>query len=133
MGETSGCVEHIKCIGSISRPLCGNHKGPKEYDGHHLNSWSSGSSAIWRIICDRSLETDQQTTTTSRQTSDVSYDPSILKALQHGTWMDEEGFKQACINVKKNLRHPTAFLRYMGSRLHAETGGRKVYAGKVSE
>jgi len=33
----------------------------------------------------------------------------------------------------KKGRHPPAFLRYMGSRLHAETGCRKVYAGEVSE
>jgi len=30
-------------------------------------------------------------------------------------------------------RHPPAFLRYMGSRLHAETGCRKAYVGEVSE
>jgi len=34
---------------------------------------------------------------------------------------------------EKKRRHPPAFLRYMGSRLHAETGCRKVYAGEVSE
>ena len=33
----------------------------------------------------------------------------------------------------KKGRHPTASLRYMGSRLHVETGWRKVYAGEVSE
>jgi len=33
----------------------------------------------------------------------------------------------------KKRRHPPAFLRYMGSRLHAETGCRKIYAWKVSE
>ena len=34
---------------------------------------------------------------------DVSYDPSMVTALQHGTWMDEEGpgFKKACITKKK--------------------------------
>jgi len=30
-------------------------------------------------------------------------------------------------------RHLPAFLRHMGSRFHAETGCRKVYAGKVFE
>ena len=34
---------------------------------------------------------------------------------------------------EKKGRHPTASLRYMGSRLHAETGCRKVYAGEVTE
>ena len=28
---------------------------------------------------------------------DVSYDPSMVTALQHGTWMDEEGFKKTDI------------------------------------
>jgi len=39
----------------------------------------------------------------SKQTRrvDVSYDPSMVTALQHGTWMDEEGFKRTCIREKK--------------------------------
>jgi len=28
---------------------------------------------------------------------DLSYDPSMVKALQHGTWTDEERFKKICI------------------------------------
>ena len=36
-----------------------------------------------------------------RRRVDVSYDPSIVTALQHGTWMDEEGFKKTCIKEKK--------------------------------
>jgi len=32
---------------------------------------------------------------------DVSYDPSMVTALQHGKWMDEEGFKKTCITEKK--------------------------------
>ena len=73
-------------------------------------------------------------TNKQRRRVDVSYDPSMVTALQHGKWMDEEGFKKTCIRKKeKKGRHPPAFLRYMGSRLHAETGCRKVYAGEVSE
>ena len=59
----------------------------------------------------------------SKVYTDVSYDPSLVSAVQHGTWMDEEGFKKTCIKEK----------RKRGSRLHAETGCRKVYAGEVSE
>jgi len=33
----------------------------------------------------------------------------------------------------KKERHPPASVRYMGSRLHAETGCRKVYAREVFE
>jgi len=76
---------------------------------------------------------------------DISYDPSMVTALQHGTWMDEERLysmvhgwmrrvsKRLIKEKEKKGRHPPAFLRYMGSRLHAETGCRKVYAGEVSE
>jgi len=36
-----------------------------------------------------------------RRRVDVSYDPSMVTALQHGVWMDEEGFKKTCIKEKK--------------------------------
>jgi len=36
-----------------------------------------------------------------RQRVDVSYDPSLVSALQKGTWMDEEGIKKTCIREKK--------------------------------
>ena len=34
---------------------------------------------------------------------DVSYDPSMVTALQHGTWMDEESFKKTCIQEKEKV------------------------------
>jgi len=36
-----------------------------------------------------------------RRRVDVSYDPSMVTALQHGTWLDEEDFKKTCIREKK--------------------------------
>ena len=36
-----------------------------------------------------------------RRRVDVSYDPSLVTALQHGTWMDKEGFKKTCIKEKE--------------------------------
>ena len=36
-----------------------------------------------------------------RRRVDVSYDPSMVTAQQHGTWMDEEGFKKTCIKDKE--------------------------------
>ena len=36
-----------------------------------------------------------------RRRVDVSYGPSMVMALQHGTRMDEEGFKKTCITEKK--------------------------------
>jgi len=64
---------------------------------------------------------------------DVSYDPSMVTALQHGTWMNEKSFRKTCIKEKEKGRRPRASLRYMGSGLHAETGCRKVYVGEVFE
>jgi len=81
------------------------------------------------VSCDRSLEKISQL----RRRVDVSYDPSMATALQHGTWMDEEVQKDLHQGQEKKGRHPPASLRYMGSRLHAETGCRKIYAGEVFE
>jgi len=36
-----------------------------------------------------------------RRRVNVSYDARMVTALQHGTWMDEEGFKETCIREKK--------------------------------
>ena len=36
-----------------------------------------------------------------RKRVNVRYDPSMVTALQYGTWMDEEGFKKTCIREKK--------------------------------
>jgi len=36
-----------------------------------------------------------------RRRVDLSYDPSMVTAVQHGTWMDEEGFKKTCTKEKK--------------------------------
>ena len=57
--------------------------------------------------CDRSLETKQKTKT-SIQLS-VSYDPSMVTALQRETWMDAEGFKKTCIKENRKrggIRQP---------------------------
>jgi len=34
----------------------------------------------------------------------VSYDPSMVTALQHGTWMDQKGFNKTCIKEKEQRR-----------------------------
>ena len=59
-----------------------------------------------------------------------------MAALRHGTWIDEESFKKTCIKDKETrggTHLAPAFLQHMGSRLYAETGYRKVYAGDVFE
>ena len=40
-----------------------------------------------------------------RRRVDVSYDPSMVTALQYGTGMDDEGFKKTCIEEKKEGLH----------------------------
>ena len=105
------------------------------------STWNSGvQKAIRRGSAEEEVRKHQDHVTGAweqiskqRRRVDVSYDPSMLTALQHGTWMGEEGFKKTCIKERKKGRHPPASLRYMGSRLHAETGCRNVYAGEVFE
>ena len=44
-----------------------------------------------------------------RRRVDVSSDPSMVMAVQHGTWMEEEGFKKTCIREKGKMgdtHHP---------------------------
>jgi len=36
-----------------------------------------------------------------RRRVDVSFDPSMVTALQHGTWIDKEGSKRTCIKEQK--------------------------------
>jgi len=51
--------------------------------------------------------------------------------MVHG-WI-KRGQKDLYQGEEKKGRHPPAFLRHMGSRLHAEIGYRKFNAGKVFE
>ena len=73
------------------------------------STWNSG---VWKAIRRGSAEEEvrkhqERVTGAWKQISkprrrvDVSYDPSMVTALQHGTCMDEEGFKKTCIKEKK--------------------------------
>ena len=69
-----------------------------------------------------------------RRRVDERYDPSMVTALQHGTWMDEQDFKKTCIKEKQERggNHEPLYGTWAAdSRLRA--GCRKVYAGKVFE
>jgi len=44
-----------------------------------------------------------------RRRVDVSYDPGMVTALQHVTWMDEEGFKKTCIKETSSAPTNVAF------------------------
>jgi len=73
---------------------------------------STCNSGVWKSIRRGSVEEEvrkhwDRVTGAWKQISkqrsrvDVSYDPSMVTTLQHGTWMDEEGFKKTCIKEKK--------------------------------
>ena len=51
-----------------------------------------------------------------RRRVDVSYDPSMVTALQHGTWMDEESCKKNCIKKKETGESPTSLSVAHGER-----------------
>ena len=51
-----------------------------------------------------------------RRRVDVSYDPSMVTALQHGTWMDEERFKNTCIKEKDQREAFTSLFTVHGQR-----------------
>ena len=70
--------------------------------GNRESTWNSGvQKAIRRGSAEEEVRKHRDRATGAwKQTSkqrrrvDVSYDPSMVTALQHGTWMDEEGFKK---------------------------------------
>ena len=70
-----------------------------------------------------------------RRRVDVSYDPSIVMAIQHGTWMDEEGFKKTCIREKKKRGgiHQPFYGTWVADFMLRQDAGRFIYAGEVSE
>ena len=46
-----------------------------------------------------------------RRRVDVSCDPSMVTALRHGTWMDEESFKKTCVKEKKKKEAPIRLIK----------------------
>jgi len=107
------------------------------------SKWNSG---VWKVIRRGSAEEevrkhrDHRVTGAWKQISkqrrqvDVRNDLSMVTALRHGTWMDEESFKKDLYqgDVGKS-KHAPAFLRHMGNGLQAEIACRKFDAGKVFE
>ena len=66
-----------------------------------------------------------------RRRVDVSCDPSMVTALRHGTWMDEESFKKTCVKEKEKKEGPIRLC--MAHVNTAETKCGKIYAGQVFE
>ena len=57
-------------------------------------------------ICNLRIPSDRVTgawkqISKQRRRVDVSYAPSMVTALQHGTWMHDESFKKTCIKEKE--------------------------------
>ena len=50
-----------------------------------------------------------------RRRVDVSYDPSMVTALQHGTWMDEEVFKKTSSCIKERDKREGIHLPFYGT------------------
>ena len=73
------------------------------------STWNSGvRKEIRQGLADEEVRKHQDRVTGAwkqiskqKQRVNASYDPSMVMALQHGTWMDEEGFKKTCIKEKK--------------------------------
>jgi len=80
--------------------------------------------------CERSLETNQQTKTTSWCKLWPEYGNGYMAWYMDGWGEFQKDLHQG---EGKRGRYPPAILRHMGSRLHAETGCKKVYAGEVFE
>jgi len=57
---------------------------------------------------------------------DVSYDPRMVTALQHGTWMDEEDFKKTCIKEEKQRRgiHQPVYGTWVADLMLRQDAGR---------
>jgi len=76
------------------------------------STWNSGvRKAIRRGSAEEEVRKHQDRVTGAwkqiskqRRRVDISYNPSMVTALQHGTWMDDEGFKKTCIREKKKWR-----------------------------
>jgi len=84
-----------------------------EHDEDRKSAWNSG---VWKAIrrgsaeelmrkqCDRVTGAWKQISKQRRRV-DVSYDPSMVTALRHGTSMNEESFTKTCIKVEKKERN----------------------------
>jgi len=57
----------------------------------HKHLYRHGVTGAWKQISKQ------------RRPINESYDPSMGTVVQHGTWIDEEGFKKTCINEKEKL------------------------------
>ena len=106
----------------------------------HEPTWNSG---VWKAIRRGSAQQEvrkhrDRVTGAWKQISkqrrrvDASFDLSMVTALQHvREWT--KGDSNLYQGEGKRGKHSPAFLRHMGSGLHAETRCRKVYAGQVFE
>ena len=66
---------------------------------------------------------------------DVSYDPSIVTALQHGTWMDERGFKKTFIKekAKRGSTHQPFYSIWVADLMLRQDAGRFMLGKYLSE
>jgi len=70
-----------------------------------------------------------------RRRVNVSYDPSMVMALQHATWMVEEGFKKTCIREKKKragIRKPS-YVTWVADFMLRQDAGRFMLGKYLSD
>jgi len=97
--------------------LTGTWQEPRQKGGtvSYEDRKSTWNSRVWKAVRRGSAEEEvrkhsDRVTGAWKQISKprrlvhVSYDPSMVPALQHGTWMDEEGLKKTCIKERKQKR-----------------------------
>jgi len=70
-----------------------------------------------------------------RQRFDVSYEPSMITALQHGTWMDEEGLKKTCMkeNGKRGGIHQPLYGTWAADFMLRQDAGRFILGKYFSD
>ena len=70
-----------------------------------------------------------------RQRFDVSYEPSMITALQRGTWMDEEGLKKTCMkeNGKRGGIHQPLYGTWAADFMLRQDAGRLILGKYFSD
>jgi len=77
---------------------------PKRGYEDRKSTWNSGARKVIRrgsVEEEVRKHRDRVTGAWKQISEDASCDPSMITALQHGTWMDEEGLKKTFIKEKK--------------------------------
>jgi len=84
---------------------------PKRGYEDRKSTWNSGARKVIRrgsVEEEVRKHRDRVTGAWKQISEDASCDPSMITALQHGTWMDEEGLKKTFIKENRQMKKPTS-------------------------